>query len=418
MRLLNWNFRKLKSEFARALLCHTIVLHTPAPYPTVKITRKGAARVASGHPWVFRSDVADTGTAAAGDAVIVADPSNRTLGSALYSSTSQIALRMVSAKAESIDQAFLTTRIGAALEHRRRVVSGSNAYRAVFSEADRLPGLTMDVYGDAVVLQTLTQGMDRLTPDIVAAVQELLHPRVIVARNDVPVRAKEGLAQQASVLHGDAGGPVEINMNGLGMSVDLLGGQKTGIFLDQRENYAAAARWARGRALDCFTCTGGFALHMAARCESVEAVDSSAAALATAGANAARNHLTNIVFREADAFDLLAGYAAAGRRFDTIVLDPPAFAKSRANVEGALRGYKEINLRGLQLLEPGGILITCSCSHHISEADLLQTVAEASLDARRTLRVIERRAQSLDHPILLTVPETLYLKCLIFEVTA
>jgi 23S rRNA (cytosine1962-C5)-methyltransferase len=209
---------------------------------------------------------------------------------------------------------------------------------------------------------------------------------------------------------------VSVRMNGFTLGVDLLGGQKTGVYLDQRENYLAAARWARGKALDCFTSTGGFALHMAGACESVEAVDSSAAAIALAASNAGANGIGNIDFRQADVFDLLAAYASAGRRFETIVLDPPAFAKSRRNLEGAARGYKEINLRAMRLLEPGGVLVTCSCSHHMSEAELLGLIAEASLDAGKVVRVLERRTQAGDHPILLTVPETHYLKCLILGV--
>jgi len=205
-------------------------------------------------------------------------------------------------------------------------------------------------------------------------------------------------------------------MNGLKLHADLLHGQKTGIFLDQRENYVAAARYARGRALDCFTSTGGFALHMAARCESVEAVDSSETALRAARLNCEANAISNVELREADVFDLLAGYASSHRRFDIVVLDPPAFAKSRQNLDAAIRGYKEINRRALELLGSGGILVTCSCSHHLSEATLLELVASASLDTRKKLRVLERRMQSQDHPVLLTVPETLYLKCLILEV--
>ena len=204
-------------------------------------------------------------------------------------------------------------------------------------------------------------------------------------------------------------------MNGLDLHADLLGGQKTGIFLDQRENYLAAARYARGKALDCFTSTGGFALHLAAKCESVEAVDSSAGALATAEKNVRANGIANVEFREANVFDLLSGYASARREFSTVVLDPPAFAKSRGDLDSAARGYKDINLRALRLLGPGGVLVTCSCSHHMSEAMLLEIVAAASLDAGRKLRVLERRTQSQDHPILLTVPETHYLKCIVLQ---
>jgi 23S rRNA (cytosine1962-C5)-methyltransferase len=243
----------------------------------------------------------------------------------------------------------------------------------------------------------------------------MFSPLAIVARNDAAVRAHESLPLETTVLAGDAPASVSIRMNGLALEADLLRGQKTGVFLDQRENYLAAARHARGRALDCFTSTGGFALHMAPRCESVEAVDSSAAALAMAARNRDANALTGIEFVQADLFDYLASQRAAHRRFSTIVLDPPAFAKSRSAVEGAARGYREINRRALEMLEPGGVLVTCSCSHHLSESALLEIVAAAALDAGKTLRVLERRTQSADHPILLTVPETHYLKCLILE---
>ena len=232
----------------------------------------------------------------------------------------------------------------------------------------------------------------------------------------MPVRAKESLPLESGVVFGEVPGAVEIHMNGLRMRADLVRGQKTGIFLDQRENYVAAARYARGKALDCCSSTGGFALHMAAACESVEAVDSSGRRWPRLPRTRALNGISNIEFREADVFDLLASYSSARRRFSTVVLDPPAFAKSRGNVDEAIRGYKEVNLRALRLLGPGGILVTCSCSHHLSEAALLELVAEASLDAGRQLRVLERRTQGQDHPILLTVPETLYLKCLILEV--
>jgi 23S rRNA (cytosine1962-C5)-methyltransferase len=258
--------------------------------------------------------------------------------------------------------------------------------------------------------------MDRAQPDFLPALHELLAPRAIVLRNDVPVRERESLPQEKRVLHGDIGGPVRVRMNGLAFDADLLEGQKTGVYLDQRDNYLAAARHARpGRALDCFTSTGGFALHLASRCDSVTAIDSSAPAVARARSNAALNSLANIHFHEADVFDFLAAEQHGHQTFSTIVLDPPAFAKSRSTLEGAARGYKEINLRALKLLAPGGVLVTCSCSHHMSEAMFLAVVAEAALDAGKTLRVLERRTQAADHPILLTVPETLYLKCLILE---
>jgi 23S rRNA (cytosine1962-C5)-methyltransferase len=287
----------------------------------------------------------------------------------------------------------------------------------VHGEADLLPALIVDRYADYLVIQTLDQGMDAAKPVIASCLAEIFEPRGIVARNDVAVRAKEQLPLESTVLAGEIPATVPVQMNGLRMRADLLHGQKTGIFLDQRENYRAAARYARGgRALDCFTSTGGFALHLAGKCESVEAVDSGSQALATARANAADNAIANVEFREADVFELLARYSSARRQFSMVVLDPPSFAKSRQNLDAAIRGYKDINLRALRLLSSGGILVTCSCSHHLSEAMLLELVAEASLDANRTLRVLERRTQAQDHPILLTVPETHYLKCLILEV--
>lgn len=388
----------------------------PEALSEVRVNRKAAGRVASGHPWIFSSDVTDRGQAAPGEAVKVVDARGRALGTAHYSSSSQICLRMLSARVEPLDGAFYARRLEAALAYRRRVVAGTDAYRLVHAEGDLLPALIVDRYADCLVLQTLDQGMDRAKPVIVGALKELLSPRAIVERNDAAVRQREQLPLESGALFGEAPEFVEVRMNGLALRADLLRGQKTGVFLDQRENYLAAARYAHGRALDCFTSTGGFALHLARRCESVEAADSSESALQTAEANRRANGIENVSFRQADVFELLAGYRAAGRKFSTVVLDPPAFAKSRGAVEGAARGYKEINLRALQLLESGGVLVTCSCSHHVSEALLLEVVAEAALDAGRALRVLERRTQAQDHPILLTTPETHYLKCLILEV--
>jgi len=380
---------------------------------TVRVNRKAADRAASGHPWIFSSDVVDRGDAAAGDVVRVVDHRNQLVGVAHYSSTSQITLRLLSDKVEPADRAFFLRRLRAALAHRERVVENSDAYRMVFSEADLLPGLIVDRYGPYLVMQTLAQGMDRARDVIVDCLEELLSPAGILARNDVSVRRLEGLTLEVVTLAGEIPERVHIQMNGLRLEADLLKGQKTGVYLDQRENYLAAARWARGRVLDCFTSTGGFALHAAPRAESVDAVDSSAGALATAEANARANGIENINFRQADVFEFLSGVE---RRYAMIVLDPPAFAKSRKAVDDAARGYKEINLRALRLLDPGGVLITCSCSHHVSEAALHEVIAQAALDAGKTLRVLERRTQASDHPILLTVPETLYLKCLVLEV--
>ena len=379
----------------------------------VRVSKKGAGRYRSGHPWIFRSDVTDAADASPGDLVRVLDPRGQTLGQAHYSAASQIALRFVTAPAETFD---ISARIAEAQHFREQVVTDSDAYRLVHAEADRLPALIIDRYGDAFSVQALDQGMDRALPEILAALQEQFRPRAIVARNDAAVRTLEQLPREIKLLGGNLEQPVAIHMNGFRLQADLLHGQKTGVFLDQRENYLAAARYATGSALDCFTSTGGFALHLARACKQVEAVDSSALAIEAAKGNAKTNQISNIDFREADAFDLLAGYSSARRLFDIVILDPPAFAKSRKQLEGATRGYKEINLRALRLLGSGGILVTCSCSHHMSEAMLLEIVAEASLDAGKTLRVLERRTQSQDHPILLTVPETHYLKCLILQV--
>jgi 23S rRNA (cytosine1962-C5)-methyltransferase len=379
----------------------------------VRVSRKGADRLRSGHPWIFRSDIAATGEARPGATVRVLDPRSQFLGQAHYSAASQIALRMLSRSAGPID---IAARIAAAQIFREKVVTDSTAYRLVHAEADFLPALIVDRYGDAFAIQALDQGMEHAAPEILAALNAQFSPLAIVARNDAAVRSLEALPRETKLLAGELSGPVRIRMNGFQMDADLLTGQKTGVYLDQRENYLAAARYTTGKALDCFTSTGGFALHLARTCEHVEAIDSSAPALAAAERNAAANGISNITFREADVFEVLSSYSSARRNFDAIVLDPPAFAKSRAQINGALRGYKDINLRALRLLAPGGILVTCSCSHLVSEAMLLEIVAEASLDSGRTLRVLERRTQAQDHPILLTVPETLYLKCLILQV--
>ena len=383
----------------------------------VRVNRKGAGRVESGHPWVFSSDIVERGGAQAGEAVKVVDPRGHALGTAHYSSTSQITLRMLSRQVEEIGREFYLRRLRQAEEYRRRVVRDSDGYRVSHGEADLLPALVVDRYGDFLVMQTLDQGMDAAKAQIASCLEELFAPRAIVARNDAPARTKENLPLETVVLAGEAPDSVSFRMNGLVWRADLLHGQKTGVFLDQRENYLAAARYARGgTALDCFTSTGGFALHLAGGFQSVEAVDSSGPALGTARSNAEANGIGNVEFREADVFELLSGYSSARRQYSMVVLDPPAFAKSRQNLEAAARGYRDINLRAMRLLGPGGILVTCSCSHHLSEAALLEIVAEASLDAGRTLRVLERRSQGQDHPILLTVPETHYLKCLILEV--
>lgn len=382
----------------------------------VRISRRAAERIRSGHCWVYASEVTDRAAAQPGDTVRVLDERGRPLGSAHFSSTSQITLRFLSTRQEAIGPEFYLHRIQAAADLRRRLVSGADAYRWVHAEGDLLPGLIVDRYSHWLVVQTLSQGMDRAREWILDACETLVQPAGILLRNDAAVRAKEALPLEVGVARGQVPETVEIAVNGFRLEANLRSGQKTGIYLDQRENYVAAARYGFGQALDCFTSTGGFALHLARRCERVEAADSSETALATARRNAAANGIANIEWREADVFDLLAGHAAARRHFDTVVLDPPAFAKSRANRDAALRAYKDLNLRALRLLGPDGVLITCSCSFHVSEADLLEAVAAAALDSGKILRVLDRRSQASDHPILLTVPETHYLKCLILQV--
>ena len=386
-----------------------------ADFAKVRVNRKAVDRASSGHPWIFSSDVSDRGHAQPGDPVLVLGPNDRAVGVAHYSSKSQITLRLLTNRVEPIDGEFFRRRLTQAIGHRERVVENSEACRLVFSEGDLLPGLIVDRYGPYLVLQTLSQGMERCRDLIVHCLTELLQPAGILARNDASVRGLEGLPSETAVLAGEVPDKVSFAMNGLKLEADLRHGQKTGAYLDQRENYLAAAKYCRGRTLDCFTSTGGFALHLAKHVESVEAIDSSAAALATADSNANANGISNIHFRQADVFEFLS---RMDRRFGTIILDPPAFAKSRRQLDDAMRGYKEINLRALRLLEPGGILVTCSCSHHFSEAMLLETVAAAALDSGRILRVLERRTQASDHPIIITIPETLYLKCLILQVLA
>lgn len=382
----------------------------------VRVNRKAAERLQDGHLWVFASDVMDRGDAQAGDFVKVIDQKGKALGTAHFSSTSQIVLRLLSQHVEPIDEEFFFKRCQAALRFREQVVKNTNAYRLIHAEGDLLPGLIVDRYADYLAIQLLDQGMDRQTTEVVNALTRLLSPRGIVARNDVAVRSKENLNLETRVLAGEIPQNISVELNGLKLTADLMGGQKTGIFLDQRENYLAVAEYARGgRALDCFTGSGGFALHLAGRCASVEAVDSSAGAIEIARKNAASNKIGNVEFREANVLQYLPGLVSARRTFDLVVVDPPAFTKSRESVEQAARGYKEINLRALRLLSPGGILVSCSCSHHMSEAHLFETVAQASLDCGKRLRVLDRRTQAHDHPILVTVPETHYLKCLIFQ---
>lgn len=336
------------------------------------------------------------------------------MGTALYSSASQIAIRVISSNAVTDLPNLLRRRIQDAIAYRERVVQNSNAYRLVFSEADFLPGLIVDRYNEVLSLQVLTQAMDAepVREVVVSELKAALQPVTIFERVDAHIRELEQLpARDSSFLHGNKGETV-VTMNGVKFHYDAQQGQKTGAFLDQRENYAAAVDYARGEALDVFCYQGGFALHLAKRCSKVTGVDSSRPALEMAERNADLNGL-EMEWMEANAFDLMRGYSDSGQKYDTIVLDPPAFAKSRKALDTAMRGYKELNLRAFKMLRPGGVLVTCSCSYHVSGVEFMEMVAGAGRDAHRQVRFVEIRGQAKDHPILANMPETSYLKCLI-----
>jgi 23S rRNA (cytosine1962-C5)-methyltransferase len=391
--------------------------------PTVKISPRGTARLKSGHVWVYRSDIVSADSALPGSVVRVSDHRGKALGTALYSSSSQIAIRMISSDSVADFPALLRQRVAEAIAYRKAMVTDTEAYRLVFSEGDFLPGLIVDRYNDILSVQILTQAMDAgaLRETILAELTARLQPASIVERVDPRVRELETLPPRASGLLQGEKSSTTFAMNGIQFRYDALEGQKTGAFLDQRENYAAAARYAHGEALDVFCYQGGFALHLAPRCSQVTGIDSSRPALEVADQNAALNSAVlggkEIEWIEANAFDLLKDYSSSEHHYDTIVLDPPAFAKSKRDLDAALRGYKELNLRALKMLRPDGILVTCSCSYHVSQSNFLEMLASAALDAHRTLRLIEVRGQAKDHPILLNVPETAYLKCIIASVS-
>jgi 23S rRNA (cytosine1962-C5)-methyltransferase len=387
----------------------------PVTEASVVISPRGVERLRSGHLWIYRSDVRSA-HAEAGAVVRLVDERGNFAGRAFYSDKSQISIRLLTREDVPIDRAFLTARIRRAAAYRDLVVENSDACRLVYSEADLLPSVIIDRYGDYLVLQTLSQSSDRLKSLIAEILVELFSPKGIVERNDPKVRMLEGLEQRVSLLHGEIPPEIRVQENGVTFLCDLTKGQKTGSFLDQRENHLAARRYASGDVLDGFCYQGGFALTAADRCAHVEGIDMAPAAVEVARRNQKLNAVSNVTFREGNTFDLLKEYDEAGRRFQMIVLDPPAFAKNRDSIPAARRGYKEINLRALKLLKPGGYLVTCSCSYHVTEPLFLQLLAEAATDARKNVVVVERRTQAQDHPILLTMPETHYLKCLIIKV--
>lgn len=393
------------------------------PVPSVAISSRGADRLKNGHLWVYRSDLVSADGIPPGSLVSVTDHRGKRLGTALYSSASQIALRLISYESVNDLQKLLRDRIADAIAYRDQVVRDTDAYRLIFSEADFMPGLIVDRYNDIVSLQILTQAMDAapIRKTLLTTLTDSLHPSSVVERVEPRIRQLEELPSRASgPLQGEKTSTV-VTMNGVQFRFEALEGQKTGAFLDQRENYAAAAQYARGNALDVFCYQGGFALHLAPRCSQITGVDSSRPALELAEKNAALNRSlieqglgkNEIEWIEANAFDLLKDYAASDRRYNTVVLDPPAFAKSKRDLTTAMRGYKELNLRALKMLRRRGVLVTCSCSYHVSQADFLEMLSFAANDAHRTLRILEVRGQAKDHPILLNVPETSYLKCLV-----
>ena len=383
---------------------------------TVKVSNRGAKRVRQGHLWIYRSDVRDAGEAAAGAIVEVVDEASNFVGQAFYSDASEIALRFLTTAKTEIDRDWWRTRLINCAARRAAIKQQTNAYRLVYSEGDLLPSIIVDVYDRHYVLQTLSQGSNRIQDELIELLVEEFQPASVFELNDARVRQLEGLELRSGVVYGEALAEIEVDQQGIRFVVSPRTGQKTGAFLDQRENYLAAQGVAHGRALDCFTFNGGFALHLAKSCDHVLGIDISDDAVAAAQRNAALNEATNVTFTAANVFDALREMESTHERFDTIVLDPPAFTKSRATVKSGARGYKEINLRALKLLNPGGILITCTCSYHMSEEMFLDIVAQAALDARRRLQIIEKRGQSSDHPVLLGVPETHYLKCVLARV--
>jgi 23S rRNA (cytosine1962-C5)-methyltransferase len=385
--------------------------------PKVTISRRGAERLAGGHLWIYRGDVERAPPALeGGETVLLVDGRGRFLAKAFWSARSKIALRVVTREEEPVDDAFFARRLASAIDLRARAFGDERFVRLVHGEADLLPGLVVDRYGDAAVVQTLVPATDRRKALLADLLQQALRVEVVVERNDVRVRELEGLAQTKGVLRGRDPGPVEYREGEVRMRVDLLAGQKTGAFLDQRENHLRAGEYARGRCADCFSYAGGFALHLARRAEAVTAVEMQPTAAGLLRENAALNRAANLEVVEANAFDWLRDRAEEEPAFDLVVLDPPAFAKNKDALPAARRGYKEVNLRALQILRPGGVLVTASCSYHLSEEQLEALVLDAANDAGRTVQLLERRGAGRDHPVLLGVPETRYLKALFLRV--
>lgn len=385
----------------------------------VRLTPGQHTRIRSGHPWVYRNEIASVEGAADGGTVDVLDHAGRYLGSGYYNSASVITVRLLTRQPEIIDAGFFARRLQRALEHRRRLMGHASSYRLVHSEGDFLPGLIVDRFGDILVIQTLTLGIDRWKDAIYSALQELVSPVGIYERNDAPVRQLEGMPERAGFLGEPFDPLVEIVEHGMKLVVDIQRGQKTGHFLDQAANRLAVAGYCRGaRVLDCFCHTGGFAIQAArGGAREVTGIDLAEPALDVARANAMANGVARTCsFQPGNVFDKLRSLEKQKVSYDVVILDPPAFARSRSALPGALRGYKEINLRGMKLVPSGGILVSCSCSYPLDEETFIKLLVDAATDAGRQLRLLERRSPPPDHPVLPAVPESSYLKCLIMEV--
>jgi 23S rRNA (cytosine1962-C5)-methyltransferase len=385
--------------------------------PEVGLTAKGLRWRRTGHPWIYRNDLENVPPGLLpGDLVAVSGPGGDFLGQAFYSAASRIALRFVTSGAEPVAGAFWEARLERALAYRRRVMAETDTCRLIYGEADGFPGLVLDSYAGHLALQTLHPGMERRLPEIIEILVGRLAPASLTLRHDAEVRLQEGLPLLVQTVYGDLPPRVEVREGPVRLWVDVKNGQKTGLFLDQRENRLAAATFSRGEVLDAFAYQGGFAMHLAPGASRVTLVESSEAALALAQENARLNGYDNLEPVKANVFSYLKQAGADSRRFDLIVLDPPAFAKSRRDRPAAVRGYREINRRALQLLNPGGVLLTCSCSYNLSEPEFLEVVRQAAAAAGRPARLVERRGAARDHPALLALPESMYLKCLILEV--
>lgn len=383
--------------------------------PRVRLNRIGARRWQAGHPWIYRGHLSGTAPGIEAGVVSVDDDRGRFAGRALYSPASQIALRFLTRQDVPIDTAFLVDRMRRAKSYREVVLGRPDAIRQIFGESDGLPSFMADQYDDILVVQSLSAGMETLKPQLIQALEEVYAPEGILARNDPSVRAMEDLPRETVLWAGEVPESLDVKEGDVWFRVDPWHGQKTGAYLDQAENHRAVAALAGGRVLDAFSYNGGFGLACAPKAREVVAVDSSAAALKLVGANAERNGLTNLLTLEANVFDLLKSMDQSGEIFDMIILDPPAFARNRNEVDGAVRGYKEINLRAMKLLPPGGWLVTCSCSYHMTGELFLDVMAAAAADVRRRFRLVEQRTQGRDHPLLIGFPESYYLKCLILQ---